>query len=406
MAEGGAEGKGKGVAATGPPLHGFISGTARAGPTFKTMSQPSQKGAASVMTLAAVGLAFFAGRRTAAREARPVRAVTPGRRELERRVAPARASEPGRGRDADRPGEIPARGWKDILIRTGKEFLEDQAPLVAAGVTFYSLLALFPGIGAFVALWGLFGDVAEAQRDLQALTAVLPGGAITVIGDQMAKVAAANEGGLSLAALGGFLVSLWSANGATKAIIAGVGIAYDEEDERGFLAKTLTSLAFTLGFLVFAIAAAGVLVAQTTVDAVTGPAGAVIFGAVAWTGLFAALVAGLAVLYRYGPSRDRARWRWISWGSLAAGLLWLATSVGFSLYAANFGSYDKTYGALGAVVGFLTWIWISAMVVLLGAELNSEIEHQTARDSTVGPPEPLGSRGATMADTVGEAQVR
>ena len=130
------------------------------------------------------------------------------------------------------------------------------------------------------------------------------------------------------------------------------------------------------------------------------------FGLVAWPGLFVTLVLGLAALYRYGPSRDRAKWRWITWGSIVAGAAWLAASIAFSIYAASFGTYDKTYGTLGAVIGFMTWIWISAMVVLLGAELNSEIEHQTAMDSTVGPPEPLGQRGATMADTVGEAQGR
>lgn len=354
--------------------------------------------------LLAAGLAFAAGRRFERRGASPGPAESP-------RGAPAptnaaEALEPGRGRDAEAPEEIPARGWKDILIRTWKEFLDDEAPLVAAGVTFYTLLALFPGIGAFVALWGLFGDVAAAQKDLQSLAAILPGGAITVIGDHMANVAAANEGGLSLAALGGLLVSIWSANGATKAIIAGIGLAYDEKEERGFIRKTLTSLALTLGFLVFALAVAVVLVAQPALERMVGQGGALLFGAVAWPALFAGLCLGLAVLYRYGPSRDRAKWRWLTWGSAAAAGLWLLMSLGFSFYAAHFGSYDKTYGPLGAVIGFMTWIWISSMVVLLGAELNSEIEHQTARDSTVGAPRPLGQRGATMADTVGAAQGR
>lgn len=316
----------------------------------------------------------------------------------------ARAQEPGRGREAEAPQEIPARGWKDILWRTWKEFTDDQAPLVAAGVTFYTLLALFPGIGAFVALWGLFGDVGEARRDLESLAAVLPGGAITVIGDQMSNVAATHEGKLSLAALTGFVVSLWSANGAAKAIIAGIGLAYDEREERGFLRKTLTSLAMTLGFLGYALVTGAVAAAEAFVDRSAGDAGVLAFRAVAWPCLFAALCVGLAALYRYGPSRDRAKWRWVTWGSVVAATAWLLMSVGFSIYAANFGSYDRTYGALGAVVGFMTWIWISVMVVLLGAELNSEIEHQTARDSTVGAPRPMGARGATMADTVGAAR--
>jgi membrane protein len=311
-----------------------------------------------------------------------------------------------RGRDAEAPSAIPPRGWKDILIRTWKEFLQDQAPLVAAGVTFYSLLALFPGIGAFVALWGLFGDVSQAQQDLRSLAFVLPGGAITVISDQMANVAAANKGGLSLAALGGLLVSIWSANGAMKALIVGVGVAYDEGEERGFLRKTLTSLSFTLGFLLFAMAVTAVLVAEAALKAVAGPGAVLILQLVAWPALFVVLCLGLAVLYRYGPSRRRAAWKWITWGSVAAATVWLLSSIGFSLYAAHFGSYDRTYGTLGAVVGLMTWMWISSMVVLLGAELNSEIEHQTAKDSTTGPAKPLGQRGATMADTVGAAQGR
>lgn len=314
------------------------------------------------------------------------------------------AEEPGRGREAEAPAEIPPRGWKDILARTWTEFTDDQAPLVAAGVAFYTLLALFPGIGAFVALWGLFGDIEDARRDLASLQAVLPGGAITVIGDQMENVAAANQSGLSLAAVVGFVVSLWSANGAAKAMIAGIGLAYDEREKRGFLRKTLTSLAMTLGFLGYALAIGAVAAAEAIVGHDAGGAGVLAYRALAWPLLFVALCLGLAALYRYGPSRDRAKWRWVTWGSVFAASAWLGMSVGFSLYAANFGSFDRTYGALGAVIGFMTWIWLSVMVVLLGAELNSEIEHQTARDSTVGPPQPMGARGATMADTIGAAQ--
>lgn len=317
-----------------------------------------------------------------------------------------RARQPGRGRDAEAPQEIPPRGWKDILLRTWKEFSDDQAPLVAAGVTFYTLLALFPGIGAFVALWGLFGDVAEAQRDLAGLSRVLPGGAITVIGDQMRNVAAASDGGLSLAAISGFFVSLWSANGAAKALIAGIGLAYDEREARGFIRKTLTSLAMTVGFLAYALVTGTVAVLGSSLGRGVSEDAAMLFRAVAWPALFVSLCIGLAALYRYGPSRDRAKWRWVTWGSVFAAVAWLAMSMGFSVYAANFGSYDRTYGGLGAVIGFMTWIWISVMVVLLGAELNSEIEHQTARDSTVGAPRPLGARGAAMADTVGAAQGR
>ena len=347
---------------------------------------------------------FFAGQLTERQAGTRIAASGAKRRSDQPRLDALIGLERGRGRSAEHPGEIPMRGWKDILIRTVKEFLDDEAPLVAAGVTFYSLLALFPGIGAFVALWGLFGDVGEAQRNLQSLTTILPGGAITVISDHMANVAAAHESGLSLAALGGLLLSIWSADGAMTALIVGVGIAYDEPDKRGFLKKKLVSLSFTAGFLVFALAAAAVTVIYPALKHHNGSDAALVFGAVAWPALFIILCGGLALLYRHGPSRDRAKWRWITWGSVVAAVIWLAASIGFSLYAANFGTYDKTYGPLGAVVGFMTWIWISSMVVLLGAELNSEIEHQTVKDSTVGRPRRRGRRGAKMADTVGEAQ--
>jgi membrane protein len=319
---------------------------------------------------------------------------------------PAEAEEPrdAHGRTADAPTEVPARGWRDIILRTWKEFSDDQAPLIAAGVTFYALLALFPGIGAFAAIWGLFADVEDVRSGLAALSSVLPGGAISVIGDQMANVANARSGGLTLAAVGGFLVSLWSANGAMRALLVGIGIAYDEADTRGFVAKTLTSLSFTLGGLGFALATAGLMVVTALVTAAAGATTGRILAIAGWASLFAGLIFGLALLYRYGPSRDRAKWRWVTVGSLFAASAWLAVSLGFSFYAANFGSYDQTYGPLGAVIGFMTWIWISAMVVLLGAELNAETEHQTARDSTVGPPKPLGARGAQMADTIGASQ--
>lgn len=354
------------------------------------------------MALMAAAAAFSAGR-LAERYATSASPGAKGRSD-QRRPDLFSSLEPGRGRGAEHPGQIPMRGWKDILIRTAREFLDDEAPLVAAGVTFYGLLALFPAIGAFVALWGLFGDVGEAQRNLQSLSTILPGGAITVIGDHMANVRAVHESGLSLAALGGLLLAVWGADGATTALIVGVGIAYDEPDDRGFLKKKLVSLTFTAGFLVFALVAAGVMVGYAAVKARSGADAALAFGAVAWPILFIVLCGGLALLYRHGPSRDRAKWRWITWGSMVAAVIWLGASIGFSLYAANFGSYDKTYGPLGAVVGFMTWIWISSMVVLLGAELNSEIEHQTAKDSTVGRPRRRGRRGAKMADTVGEAQ--
>ena len=331
-------------------------------------------------------------------------AITLARDSAPPKSARRRWHEPDRGRGALSPGEIPARGWKDIFLRTKTEFVEDQIPLISAGVTFYILLALFPGLGAFVALYGLFADVAEAQRHLQLLSFMLPTDALTFIGDQMIRLAQANKGGLSLAFALSMLVSVWSANGAMKAIMTGLNIAYEETERRGFVRKTLTSLTFTLGFMAFVMVASFLLAASPAIETFAGRHAAVMFQLATWPVLAIAIAAGLAVLYRYGPSRERARWRWISWGSAAALLLWAAASALLSLYIGDFAHYDRTYGPLGAVIGFMMWSWVSTMVILLGAELNSEIEHQTAMDSTTGPPVPLGMRGAKMADTVGAAQ--
>lgn len=313
------------------------------------------------------------------------------------------ADQVGRGRDAERPGEIPARGWKDILVRTWKEFGDDQIPLIAAGCTFYTLLALFPGVTAFVALYGLFADVAEAQSHVQEMSGVLPAGAISLIGDQMLKVAAAGEGSLSFAFIFGLGTALWSANGAMKAIITGLNIAYEEKEKRGFLKKTLVPLAFTLGLITFAITAIGLGAVGASASARFGALAGGVFTVIYWLGLFLGVVIGMTLLYRFGPSRDRVRWRWITWGSGLSAIAWVVMSGGFTFYVANFGKYDESYGALGAAIGFMTWTWLSSMVFLMGAELNSEIEHQTARDTTTGAPQPLGARGAVVADTIGKA---
>lgn len=363
------------------------------------MRRITELGAAALLGASAVALLYGASgtaRRALGREDE----AGLGGRKGGRSTAPDDGPQ-SRGRDAARPSDIPARGWKDILVRTFKEFGDDQIPLIAAGCTFYTLLALFPAITAFVALYGLFADVGEAQRHVAELRGLLPEGAVTLIGEQMTRVAAAGDSQLSLALVFGLGVALWSANKSMKAIITGLNIAYEETETRGLVRKTLTPLAFTTGLVVFAALAIGIgglaAVAAERLGSILGLA----LMAVYWLGLFAGVVGVMALLYRFGPSRSLARWRWISWGSGLAATAWVAMSAGFTAYVANFGRYDETYGALGAVIGFMTWTWLSSMVFLMGAELNSEIEHQTARDTTTGAPLPLGRRGAVMADTVG-----
>ncbi|MGD9617844.1 MAG: YihY/virulence factor BrkB family protein [Alphaproteobacteria bacterium] len=335
----------------------------------------------------------------------------PPRREGERRPAERdwrhdraesnRHTDDGRGRHAERPSDIPARGWKDILWRVYNSLGEDRILMNAAGVTFYALLALFPAIGAFVSIYGLFADPGQITNHLDTLAGVLPGGGIDVIREQLTRVAAQGSGSLTFGLIFGVLVSLWSANGGMKALFDALNVVYDEEEKRSFLRLNATTLMFTLGMLGFAIVALTAIVAVPVIlPALPDILGTVINWA-RWPVMAVLIAVALALIYRYGPSRDEPKWRWISWGSIFAAVGWLVFSAAYSFYAANFGTFNETYGSLGAAIGFMLWIWLSTTVVLLGGELNAEIEHQTMRDSTKGEPEPLGQRGARMADSVG-----
>jgi membrane protein len=286
---------------------------------------------------------------------------------------PKRSRKPRAGKGGTRPPPP----WRDIVRCAWSEFWDDQIPMIAAGMTFYSLLAIFPVIGTIVSLWGLFGDIGDARQTLAQLSTLLPGGALTVVGDEMMRVSAANSGGLTLAAAGGLILSIWSANGAMSAIITGLNIAYEQKETRSFVRRTLTSLAFTLGLIAFGICAVLALVLPGSLHEHLTDVELVLFRAAALGALFGAILVGLSLLYHFGPSEHRGHWRLLSWGGSIAGICWLLSSVGFSLYVGHFGSYNRTYGSLGAVIGFMTWIWISAMVILMGAELNAEIESRS-----------------------------
>jgi membrane protein len=316
-----------------------------------------------------------------------------------------RAVEPGRGRRAHMPHHIPWRGWKDILIRTYNEIQDDRLLALAAGVAFYSLIALFPAIAAGVSSYALFSDTATIGNHLAVAADIVPASALDILRDEITRIAAKSDGRLTFGFLLGLGIALWSANAGMKAIFDALNIIYDEQEKRGLIRLNLVSLFFTI----CAIVGAGLAVALVVVFPLLLAA----FGVTSfdhpfvaylrWPVLFVLIILALGVLYRYGPSRRLAKWRWISVGSVFAALAWLLVSALFSWYLGNFANYNATYGALGAVVGLMMWMWLSTIVVLVGAELNSEIEHQTARDTTIGPEKPLGTRGAVMADTVGAA---
>lgn len=312
--------------------------------------------------------------------------------------------EHGHGRHAASPGQIPLKGWKDIAWRTWREFNNDQILSVAAGASFFGLLALFPGMAAFVSLYGLFADVAEARQHLAALAGFVPADTLTFMGTEMIRLAATKSSSLSVTFLISLLLSLWSANAGVKALFSGLNVAYEEREKRGFFRLNLIGLLFTGLILVFLVLA---MIATVAIPVVLNflrldPQSHII-ALMRWPLLLAVVMTGLSVLYRFGPSREQPRWRWVTWGSTLAAFGWLAVSLAFSWYVGSFAHYDRTYGSLGAIVGFMTWMWLSVTVILLGAELNAEMEHQTVQDSTTGKPMPMGERGAEMADTLGRA---
>jgi membrane protein len=336
--------------------------------------------------------------------ARPLARATPAQEPLE--LQQTRATERGRGRGATAPSQIPWRGWRDISTRVARKTLDDRVLSLAGGVAFYSLLALVPALAAGVSLYALFADANTIASHVSLAAGVLPAEAIDMVRNEIARIAQASDNRLTFRFLLGLGIALWSANAGVKAIFDALNIMYNETEERGFVRLNLISLLFTLGSICAVLLAIGAVVALPLIEGTLGRRGAdqSIVDVLRWPGMFVLALAGLAVLYRYAPSRRLAKWRWISIGSTFAAAAWLAVSSLFSWYLGNFANYDAAYGALGAVVGLMMWLWLSTIVVLVGAEINSEIEHQTACDSTVGREKPLGARGAVMADTVGAAQ--
>jgi membrane protein len=299
---------------------------------------------------------------------------------------------------------IPARGWRDILLRVKSEIAADNLALVAAGVSFYLLLAIVPGLAAAISLYGLIADPAQIQAQFSGLATMLPAEVYETVTREMQRIASSNKIAGFGAALG-ILVALWSGSRGMNALIQAMNIVYEENERRGYFKVQALALAFTLGAIIVVAVAVLVIAAAPGLLQMLGLS-AVATYAVAigrWILLIAVAFFGLSVLYRFGPSRERPKWRWASWGAVVATVGWLLTSFLFSFYLSSFGNYNKTYGSLGAVAVLLMWLYLSSFVVLVGGELNAETEHQTAQDTTTGPPEPMGERGAQMADSVGRS---
>jgi membrane protein len=311
-----------------------------------------------------------------------------------------------RGRRASSPWQIPWTGWKDILLRTYQQMNEDRLLAVAAGVVFYALLALFPAITALVSSYALFAKGDTINEHLSSLGTLLPGGAMDIVKAQVDRVLAKGDAKLGAAFVFSFLLAVWSANGGVKAMIDALNVAYEERETRGFFKLNAISLAFTFGGLIGVLVAIGAIVALPLLLSAIGLSSVTeaIFRYARWPVLTLLIMLGLAVLYRYGPNRRSPQWKWITVGSLFATVAWLAGSALLSFYLSNYADYDATYGSLGAAIGLMMWMWMSTIVILLGAELNAEVEHQTAEDTTKGGNRPLGSRDAHVADTIGPAK--
>jgi membrane protein len=284
-----------------------------------------------------------------------------------------------------------------------KSIKEDQVPLLSAGVAFYALLSLFPLVIAAVSIYGLVADADTVRSQIENLTKLLSPETATLVGKQLVQVTSGANGALGFATVFGILTALWSASSGMKALITGVNLAYDEAETRKFFKLRGLALLFTLGAMVLMGIALATIIGYPPIADNLPTVLRWLVAIIRFLILGGLLVVALAVLYRYAPNRDQPKWSWVSWGSGIATLLWVLATIGFALYANFFGNYNKTYGALAGVIILMFWLFLSAFVVLVGAELNTEMELQTARDTTKGPEEPMGERGGHAADHVAES---
>lgn len=306
------------------------------------------------------------------------------------------------GAAAERPSEIPRRGWFQVVKRAFAEGKADNVSMLAAGLAYFAFLALFPALIAAVLIYGLVADPADVQEQIDSLSGALPPEAKSLISDQMSSIASSSGGALGVGLVISLLGALWSVSGGVSNLINAVNVCYDEEETRGFLRLRGLALLLTVGGILFMALAVGlVAVAPVVLDALKlGTLGTILLQVGRWVLLVLLVVFGLAVVYRIAPDRDAPKFRWVSVGAVVATVIWVIASVGFSLYVSNFGSYGKTYGALAGVIVLLLWFFISAYIVLLGAEINAEAEQQTAEDTTRGPERPMGERDAVRADSL------
>ncbi|WP_138734518.1 YihY/virulence factor BrkB family protein [Modestobacter excelsi] len=304
------------------------------------------------------------------------------------------------GVHAEKPTEIPARGWVQIVKRAWAENSADNMPIIGAGVAFFAFLALFPALIATISLYGLVASPETVSRQIQSLSDQLPAEAQTLLSEQLNNIVDNSGGALTVSLIISIAAALWSAAGGTGNLITAVNLAYDEVETRGFVKRKLLALGLTLGAIIFVLLTIALIaVVPAVLDALPlGIVGTILAQVLRWVLLLGVMAGALSVLYRVAPDRDAPKFRWVSLGSIVVTVIWALVSLLFSLYVNNFGSYDKTYGAIAGVIVLMLWLQLTVFLVLLGAEINSEAEHQTSADTTEGEPQPMGQRDATMAD--------
>lgn len=307
-----------------------------------------------------------------------------------------------KGLYAEQPGHIPVKGWWDIAKRIFNQMDRDNLSLIAAGVAFYALLAIFPAIAALVSIYTYFASPTDISEHLGQFVTLLPESSRELILSQVSDFTQSSQASLSLSAIGTLLLTIWSSSKGSQALITACNISYKEYEKRSLLNALLVRFLFSVGAIsvaIFALLIIGILPIVLNLVGVEGRIDLMI-KLISWPVLAFTFNFALVLLYRYAPHRKIAKWRWVTLGSFVATVLWIVASIGFSFYVSNFASYNKTYGSLGGVVIMLMWLFISAYIVILGAVINAATEQQTSKDSTIGPPKEIGKRGAYVADYV------
>ena len=319
-------------------------------------------------------------------------------------VKPSNSNMLRRGRNAKTPTQMPVRGWVDIVRRVYRRLDEDHISILSAGVAFYAMLAVFPALAAVVSLYALIADPSDVQAHFERASSFMPGDVSQIINEQLSTLAQQERQGLGFGLISSILIGIWSAHRGVDALVRAVTIAYMETEDRNFFRLNALTYLMTFGAVVLIVSAIALMVGIPAIVAYLPFTGwmSALSGILGWLFFVSIAVFAISILYRFGPPRTPAKWRWVSPGAMTATVLWLIGSMLFSYYVSQFGRYNETYGTLSAIVVLLSWFFVTSFSLVLGAALNAELEHQTQADSTAGAAKPMGERGAHVADTLGK----